>query len=241
MNWKSRIVLGITATVGAGGASGQWNITSVEREVYVYGGVAGVVEQDSFEFSNTNNPVDFTETLGGTAEAEGAWVQVGVSQQSSLVGNTLAATTDAGSGWSVSSGTGGGFEVRSMLKYNFRIAAPTQYEFDATTYFAFAHGDGSPIDFYGTIDGQTGTTTIAGLGGFARPLSGSYSGVLEPGDYTIHARTNYDVRDYFTTSNPSPKDYRVDDVWDFQLTLVPTPSTGTLLVAGGLFASRRRR
>ena len=227
--------------VTAGGASSQINITSVERDVYVYGSVFGSIDFDTFEFSNTTTPVNFSETLGGTAEAEGAWVQVSVSQQSSLVGNTLSATTDAGSGWGVSSGTGGGFKVRSSLKYNFRVDVPTEYQFDATTYFAYAHGDGSPIDFYGTVDGQIGTTEIAGLGGFGRPLSGSYSGILEPGDYTIYANTNYDVSDLFDVVNPDPKPYSVDDVWDFQLTLVPSPATVTLLAAGGLFASRRRR
>lgn len=231
-------VFGMAISTVAGAANGQWSITDVQRDLSLYAsayepGTDGGNDEDSI----LDNSLNFQGMVEVDAQSGGfTSIQAMLSQESSLVGGTLSASSGAGIGWNAFSGSSGGTVSRSFFRVDFRVDAPITFELVADASGSVPLGFMSAIELFGTPDG--GSRTF--FGGFFGD-SGSASGVLEPGDYSIVADSSADSLDYFDIYNPGANPFTEFDVWDFQLTLVPTPATGTVLVAGGLLAARRRR
>ncbi len=231
-------VFGIATCTVAGAASGQWSITGVQRDLSLYAsayesGTNTVVDQDSI----VDHSVNFQGMIEVDAQSGGfTSIQAMLTQESSLVGNTLSASSRRGLGFSAHSGSSGGAIADSSIQFDFRIDAAVDFElaYDVTGVVPF--GFVSPISLYGTPDGGVPGDVLFHLEG-----SGFDTGTLQPGNYSLSVVSNSDALDFFDSFNPDSLPYAEQDVWSFEFTLVPAPATGTVLVAGGLFASRRRR
>jgi len=238
MGLNAAIVSGLAMGIAAGSAGAQWSITGVQRDLSLYAsayepGTVGGSDEDSI----LDNSLNFQGMVEVDAQSGGfTSLQAMLSQESSLVGNVLSASSRRGLGFSANSGSSGGANAESSVGFDIRIDAATDFELayniDGVVPFGFA----SPLQFYGTPDGGTQGDVVFHFGG-----SGVDTGTLQPGNYTIYVQSRSEALDFFDNFNPDSLPYGELDVWDFQLTLVPAPATGTLLVVGGLFASRRRR
>lgn len=235
--WDTKPLIATLASVLAGGAAGQFSVTNVERDVYLFASVFELGgDADTQSDFTTDNSLNFQGTVDVDVTSGFTSIQAMISQESSLVGGTLSASSGAGIGWNASSGSSGGTDSMSFFRVDFRVDAPISFELVADASGSVPLGFLSSIELFGTPDG--GSQTF--FGGFFGD-SGSASGVLEPGDYSIVADSSSNSLDYFDTFNPGPAPFTEFDVWSFELTLVPAPASGAMLVAGGLFASRRRR
>ncbi|GAB5495731.1 MAG: hypothetical protein Phyf2KO_08110 [Phycisphaerales bacterium] len=238
MSHRSKLSLCIAAGSLAAPALGQWDITAVERDLSLFASVAEPgANADTEEDTILNNSVNFQGMVEVDVQS-GAFtsIQAMLTQESSLVGNTLSASSRRGLGYNAFSGSSGGANADSSVRFDFRIDAATDFELVYDISGVVPFGFASPIQIFGTPDGGVQETVVFHLDGF-----GSDSGTLLPGDYSIQVTSSSEGLDFFDTFNPDPSPFVELDVWDFQLTLIPSPSTGAILLAGSVFASRRRR
>lgn len=235
---KLKLVCGMAISTTAGTVCAQWSITGVHRDLSLYAsasepGTNIVVDQDSI----ADHSLNFQGMIEVDAQSGGfTSIQAMLSQESSLVGNTLSASSMRGLGFSANSSSSGGANTDSSVQFDIRIDAAVDFElvYDVTGVVPF--GFVSPIQLYGTPDGGVPGNVLYHEAG-----NGVDTGTLQPGNYSLSVTSNSEALDFFDTFNPDTQPYAEQDVWSFQFTLVPAPATGTLLVAGGLFAARRRR
>lgn len=239
MTLGSKVVFGLVLGVlVAGGAAGQFDITDVSHNLTLRAGVSEFgSDYDIFDETISDNSIQFQEALEADVSVGFTSIQAMLSQESSLVGGTLSASSRAGIGWTAFSGSSGGAAVMTSLVVDFRIDVPTPFEFTADATGTVPLGSfPSTIEIAGTPDGG-GSQSVA----YFQTTAGSASGVLQPGDYTVVAFSGSNYTDFFETTNPDPMAYSEAHVWSFELTLVPAPATLTALPMLAALGLRRRR
>ncbi|MEM1424896.1 MAG: hypothetical protein AAGH64_12955 [Planctomycetota bacterium] len=124
--------------------------------------------------------------------------------------------------------------AESILEVTFLVDEPLEYTFVGSSGFAEVFLGAATVVLTGPDDFVTGIRPIFVGPGLDPDVINSIdeTGVLQPGEYTLRA---------VAQRVPEPFGGQVNGRFDFSLTIVPAPGVVTLLIAGGVVGTRRRR